>query len=202
MAESISEGTLKSWVKNKGDFVQQDEEVATIETDKIDVSVNAPMSGTIVETMTSEEDTVTVGQDLFKIEPGEAPADGGAAAKEEPAEDEGKDEPAKEESKPAPSESESKPKEQSKEEKKPAKEEKAPSPPPKKESKPEPPKEEQQPSTGDRTESRVRAVYLYYSVALHRHRRAGQDVAYAHAHRRAIEAGAEHGRFAHHLQRD
>ena len=35
MAESISEGTLKSWLKQPGDFVNADEEVATIETDKV-----------------------------------------------------------------------------------------------------------------------------------------------------------------------
>ena len=35
MAESISEGTLKQWQKQIGDFVEQDEEIATIETDKV-----------------------------------------------------------------------------------------------------------------------------------------------------------------------
>jgi len=35
MAESISEGTLKQWNKQVGDFVEQDEEIATIETDKV-----------------------------------------------------------------------------------------------------------------------------------------------------------------------
>lgn len=35
MAESISEGTLKSWLKQPGDSVEADEEVATIETDKV-----------------------------------------------------------------------------------------------------------------------------------------------------------------------
>ena len=35
MAESITEGTLKSWVKKVGDSVAADEEVATIETDKV-----------------------------------------------------------------------------------------------------------------------------------------------------------------------
>ncbi|KAJ8457281.1 hypothetical protein ONZ45_g18374 [Pleurotus djamor] len=74
MAESITEGTLKTWNKQVGDSVSVDEEVATIETDKIDVSVNAPMSGTIVKLLSNEEDTVTVGQDLFVIEPGEAGA--------------------------------------------------------------------------------------------------------------------------------
>ncbi|KAF7965288.1 hypothetical protein HWV62_44679 [Athelia sp. TMB] len=72
MAESITEGTLKTWTKKVGDTVEADEEVATIETDKIDVSVNAPQAGKIVELLANEEDTVTVGQDLFRIEPGEA----------------------------------------------------------------------------------------------------------------------------------
>lgn len=35
MAESITEGTLKTWTKKVGDTVAQDEEVATIETDKV-----------------------------------------------------------------------------------------------------------------------------------------------------------------------
>jgi hypothetical protein len=35
MAESITEGTLKQWTKQVGDHVEQDEEVATIETDKV-----------------------------------------------------------------------------------------------------------------------------------------------------------------------
>lgn len=35
MAESISEGTLKQFTKQVGDFVEQDEEIATIETDKV-----------------------------------------------------------------------------------------------------------------------------------------------------------------------
>lgn len=40
MAESISEGTLKSWLKQPGDFVNADEEVATIETDKVVIDVS------------------------------------------------------------------------------------------------------------------------------------------------------------------
>jgi hypothetical protein len=35
MAESITEGTLKQWPKKVGDYVEQDEEIATIETDKV-----------------------------------------------------------------------------------------------------------------------------------------------------------------------
>ena len=38
MAESISEGTLKTWQKKAGDTVAADEEVATIETDKASIA--------------------------------------------------------------------------------------------------------------------------------------------------------------------
>ncbi|CAL5866630.1 uncharacterized protein PFLUO_LOCUS839 [Penicillium psychrofluorescens] len=99
MAESITEGTLKQFSKQIGDFVERDEEIATIETDKIDVAVNAPDSGTIKEFLVSEEDTVTVGQDIVKLELG-------GAAPEKKDEDAGKPaEPAaekpKEQAKPA-----------------------------------------------------------------------------------------------------
>ena len=39
MAESISEGTLKQWSKQIGDYVEQDEEIATIETDKVSLGL-------------------------------------------------------------------------------------------------------------------------------------------------------------------
>lgn len=73
MAESITEGTLSSFSKEVGDYVDVDETVATIETDKIDVEVNAPVAGTITEILVSVEDTVEVGQEIIKIEEGAAP---------------------------------------------------------------------------------------------------------------------------------
>ncbi|KAF9411784.1 2-oxoglutarate dehydrogenase complex E2 component, partial [Podila epigama] len=89
-----------------GDFVALDEEIATIETDKVDVAVNSPKSGTIVELYAKEEDTVAVGADLFKLELGDAPAGGAAPKKEEVKKEAKKEEPKKEEPKketPAPS---------------------------------------------------------------------------------------------------
>ncbi|MCJ1314286.1 2-oxoglutarate dehydrogenase complex E2 component [Agyrium rufum] len=84
MAESISEGTLKQFSKKIGDHVEQDEELATIETDKIDVSVNAPEAGIVKEFLANEDDTVTVGQDLIKLEPGEGGTGGAQEASQEP----------------------------------------------------------------------------------------------------------------------
>lgn len=109
MAESISEGTLKQFSKGIGEHVEQDEEIATIETDKIDVAVNAPEAGVIKEFLVSEEDTVTVGQDIIRLELGGAPASGekdSGSAKEEQAKsspkDEGKQSDAKSQPKPEP----------------------------------------------------------------------------------------------------
>ncbi|OHE94886.1 dihydrolipoyllysine-residue succinyltransferase [Colletotrichum orchidophilum] len=75
MAESITEGTIASIGKQVGDRVEADEEVASIETDKIDVAVNAPEEGTIVELFVAEGDTVEVGQKLARLETGGAPAE-------------------------------------------------------------------------------------------------------------------------------
>jgi len=87
MAESISEGTLKQFSVAVGDYVERDAEIATIETDKIDISVNAPEAGTIKEFLANEEDTVTVGQDLVKMETGGSPGEGKETeAKSEPKE--------------------------------------------------------------------------------------------------------------------
>ncbi|KAL7923160.1 dihydrolipoyllysine-residue succinyltransferase [Trichoderma austrokoningii] len=114
MAESISEGTLKQFSKSIGDYVEVDEEVATIETDKIDVAVNATEAGIIKEFYVNEEDTVTVGQDLVRVElGGEKPASSGEAEKpkEESIPQASESKPAAEaeepKSKPAPSESKS-----------------------------------------------------------------------------------------------
>lgn len=142
MAESLSEGTLKQWTKQVGDFVERDEEVATIETDKIDISVNAPEAGKITEHLASEEDTVEVGQDLFKMEPGE-----GGSSKTEDAKEEAKspaNDKAQEEKKEDKHQSSSTPEEKKDSTSSPAKKEgdQSPTTKPKQESAPAPPKKE------------------------------------------------------------
>ncbi|KAF2169674.1 hypothetical protein M409DRAFT_20089 [Zasmidium cellare ATCC 36951] len=150
MAESISEGTLKQFSKQVGDYVEQDEEIATIETDKIDVAVNAPAAGTIKEFLAKEEDTVTVGQDLVKLELGGEPGQKAETAKEEPKEPAPESQPSASET--SGKKEEPKPKEESKPE--PKKEESKPQP--KQESKPEPKKEESKPKE---SESKVESPY-------------------------------------------
>ncbi|KAK6753833.1 hypothetical protein RB195_013053 [Necator americanus] len=72
-AESISEGDIR-WIKKVGDFVNEDELVAEIETDKTSVEVPAPQSGTIVELLVQDGDKVTAKQKLYKLQPGSAGA--------------------------------------------------------------------------------------------------------------------------------
>ncbi|KAL5384795.1 2-oxoglutarate dehydrogenase complex E2 component [Paraphaeosphaeria sporulosa] len=150
MAESITEGTLKQWSKQVGDYVEQDEEIATIETDKIDVSVNAPEAGTIKEFLVNEEDTVEVGQDLVKLELGGAPSGGAKQeAKEEPKEPASKEQ-----------ETSSQPQgqqEQPKEEKKPEPKKEESKPEPKQESKPAPPPQKPTPSKSSESEPKQAA---------------------------------------------
>ncbi|KAH7223074.1 putative dihydrolipoamide succinyltransferase [Fusarium oxysporum] len=70
MAESISEGTLATIHKKVGDRIGADEEIASIETDKIDVAVNAAAEGVVAELLAHEGDVVTVGQPIARIETG------------------------------------------------------------------------------------------------------------------------------------
>lgn len=115
MAESITEGTLSAFNKEVGDYVEVDELVATIETDKIDVEVNAPVAGTITELLVNVDDTVEVGQEIVKIEEGAAPEGGKKEEPKEESQPEKKEEPKKEEKKEEPKKEEPKKEEPKKE---------------------------------------------------------------------------------------
>eukprot|EP01054_Gregarina_sp_Poly1_P006168 Gregarina_sp_Poly_1__6167@NODE_3260_length_1230_cov_475_158212_g2043_i1_p1_GENE_NODE_3260_length_1230_cov_475_158212_g2043_i1NODE_3260_length_1230_cov_475_158212_g2043_i1_p1_ORF_typecomplete_len386_score44_712oxoacid_dh/PF00198_23/2_2e85Biotin_lipoyl/PF00364_22/5_9e19Biotin_lipoyl_2/PF13533_6/3_8Biotin_lipoyl_2/PF13533_6/0_00037HlyD_D23/PF16576_5/16HlyD_D23/PF16576_5/0_0013RnfC_N/PF13375_6/0_00047RnfC_N/PF13375_6/1_7e04HlyD_3/PF13437_6/43HlyD_3/PF13437_6/0_0064HlyD_3/PF13437_6/1_6e04GCV_H/PF0159 len=67
MGESITEGTIQGWKKNVGDSVEVDELVAVIDTDKISVEVNAPVSGKLSKIEAQQGDVVYVGNTLFAI---------------------------------------------------------------------------------------------------------------------------------------
>ncbi len=83
MGESVSEGTILTWHKQEGDWVEKDETIVEISTDKVDAEVPAPQSGKLLKILAQEDETVEVGQPLAELEPGDAPA--GAAAPEKEA---------------------------------------------------------------------------------------------------------------------
>ena len=74
LGESITEGTLGQWLKKPGDTVKADEAIASLETDKVAIEVNAPVAGVIGALTVNEGDTVEVGAVIATIE------EGGAAA--------------------------------------------------------------------------------------------------------------------------
>jgi multifunctional 2-oxoglutarate metabolism enzyme len=70
MGESVTEGTVLSWFKQEGEEIAADEPLVEISTDKIDAEVPSPGAGTLVKLHVAEGDTVTVGQVLAEIAPG------------------------------------------------------------------------------------------------------------------------------------
>jgi 2-oxoglutarate dehydrogenase E2 component (dihydrolipoamide succinyltransferase) len=68
LADSITEGTLSKWNKQVGEYVGKDEPIATIETDKVDITVNSTEAGVVTEHLAQEGENVQVGNDLVKID--------------------------------------------------------------------------------------------------------------------------------------
>jgi pyruvate/2-oxoglutarate dehydrogenase complex dihydrolipoamide acyltransferase (E2) component len=73
---SVAEGTVVEWKKQPGDWVEADEIIASISTDKIDTDVEAPATGRVQELLVDVGTTVEVGTVLARIatdaKPGEA----------------------------------------------------------------------------------------------------------------------------------
>jgi pyruvate/2-oxoglutarate dehydrogenase complex dihydrolipoamide acyltransferase (E2) component len=67
MGVSVAEGTLIEWKKQVGDWVEADEVIAAISTDKIDTDVESPASGRVEEILVQVGETVEVGAVLARI---------------------------------------------------------------------------------------------------------------------------------------
>jgi 2-oxoglutarate dehydrogenase E2 component (dihydrolipoamide succinyltransferase) len=72
MGESVAEATIIKWNKNPGDYIEADEAVMEIATDKVDSEVPSPVSGKLVQQLCSENDVVLVGAVIAIIETEEA----------------------------------------------------------------------------------------------------------------------------------
>jgi pyruvate/2-oxoglutarate dehydrogenase complex dihydrolipoamide acyltransferase (E2) component len=79
MGVSVAEGTVVEWRKRVGDWVEADETIVEISTDKIESEVPSPASGRVTEILVEVGTTVDVGTLLARIDsgakPGEAHAD-------------------------------------------------------------------------------------------------------------------------------
>ncbi|RFZ94354.1 2-oxo acid dehydrogenase subunit E2 [Mucilaginibacter conchicola] len=68
MGESVAEATIIKWNKKPGDYIEADEAVMEIATDKVDSEVPSPVSGKLVEQLCKEDDIVQVGSVIAIIE--------------------------------------------------------------------------------------------------------------------------------------
>tara|TARA_B110000977_G_scaffold155727_1_gene198101 strand:- start:2680 stop:3972 length:1293 start_codon:yes stop_codon:yes gene_type:complete len=71
LGESVVEATVSKWIKKQGEFVEMDEPIVELETDKVTLEVPAAISGTLENLLVSEGDTVEVGALLAIINAGE-----------------------------------------------------------------------------------------------------------------------------------
>ena len=68
MGESISEATILNWLKSVGDYVEAEEIILEVATDKVDSEVASPVSGVLTEIRFQKNDVVEVGSILALIE--------------------------------------------------------------------------------------------------------------------------------------
>lgn len=80
LAESITEGTIAEWLVQKGDKIEKGDPVVELETDKVNVEVNADDAGVLTEIVSEEGEDVEVGDVIGKIDEN---AEAGAGASEE-----------------------------------------------------------------------------------------------------------------------
>ena len=65
--ESVTEGTILEWSVKVGDTVKDGDTVVEISTDKVDMELPAPATGTITEILAEDGETVTVGQVIARM---------------------------------------------------------------------------------------------------------------------------------------
>ncbi|EJZ86133.1 2-oxoglutarate dehydrogenase, E2 component, dihydrolipoamide succinyltransferase [Schaalia turicensis ACS-279-V-Col4] len=67
LGESVTEGTVTTWLKNVGDTIAADEPIVEVSTDKVDSEVPSPVAGVLLEILVPEDETVEVGTTIAMI---------------------------------------------------------------------------------------------------------------------------------------
>ena len=80
MGESISEVQIGTWLKHEGEYVEEGQPLAEIESEKATVELPAPTSGTLIKILKKQGEKAAVGDVIGEMEAGEKPAN--ARAKE------------------------------------------------------------------------------------------------------------------------
>ncbi len=85
MGVSVAEGTVIEWRKQRGDWVEADETICEISTDKIDTEVPSPASGRLIEVLVQVGVTVDVGTTLARIATDARPGEPHSSENDRPA---------------------------------------------------------------------------------------------------------------------
>lgn len=73
MGISVSEGTILEWRKQPGDWIEADETIVDVTTDKVDVEIPSPATGRVARIVAEPGETVPVGETIAEIDPGASP---------------------------------------------------------------------------------------------------------------------------------
>ena len=76
LGESITEATVSKWLKKEGETVEIDEPIVELETDKVNLEVPSPVSGTLKKIDSKDGSIVEVGAVLGTV------SENGTSAKE------------------------------------------------------------------------------------------------------------------------
>ena len=68
LGESVAEGTIGSWMKQVGDYVEKDESLVEVITDKINAELPSPVAGRLTKILVNVDETVAVGTQIAFIE--------------------------------------------------------------------------------------------------------------------------------------
>ena len=68
MGEGVMEATIIGWLFKEGDFVNEDDSVVEIATDKVDSDVPTPVSGRIVKILKEKDEIAKVGEPIAILE--------------------------------------------------------------------------------------------------------------------------------------
>ncbi|HLR02716.1 MAG TPA: 2-oxoglutarate dehydrogenase complex dihydrolipoyllysine-residue succinyltransferase [Virgibacillus sp.] len=92
LAESITEGTIAEWLVKKGEKVEKGDPIVELETDKVNVEINAEDEGVLTEIISGEGEDVEVGDTIGKIDENAEAGSASSETEEQPKEE--KEEPA------------------------------------------------------------------------------------------------------------
>src|SRR5699024_6021747 len=68
LGESVTEGTITSWLVKNGDVIQKYDPIVEVMSDKVNAEVPSTFTGTITEIIAEEGDVIEIGELIAYIE--------------------------------------------------------------------------------------------------------------------------------------